>query len=80
MISEPMQVSSRFRSAVEAAIMELERNAARDEQLLPALQSADHRRRQRLLIDTQLEKAFRLREMLALLSSCREQERRARVR
>jgi len=79
MTGEPMQVSSRFRSTIEATILELERNAGRDERLLPTLLSPDHRRRQRLLVEKQLDKAFRLREMLALMSLRREQGRRERV-
>jgi hypothetical protein len=80
MAVEPMQVSSRFRSTIESTILELERNAALDEQLLPTLLNADHRRRQRMLVEKQLDKAFRLREMLELLSIRREQGRRERVR
>ncbi len=79
-IREPIQVSSRFRSTIEATILELERNAGRDERLLPTLLNADHRRRQRLLVEKQLDKAFRLREMLELMSLRREQGRRERVR
>jgi len=79
MTGEPMQVSSRFRATIEATILELERNAARDERLLPTLLSPDHRRRQRLLVEKQLDKAFRLREMLELMSIRREQGRRERV-
>jgi hypothetical protein len=67
-VRESIQVSSRFRSTIEATILELERNAALDEQFLTTLRNPDHRRRQRLLIEKQLDKAFRLREMLALMS------------
>jgi hypothetical protein len=79
MTAEPVQVSSRFRSTIEATILELERNAARDERILPTLLNADHRRRQQLLVEKQLDKAFRLREMLALLSLRQERARRERV-
>jgi len=79
MTGKPMQVSSRFRATIEATILELERNAARDERVLPTLLSADHRRRQRLLVEEQLDKAFRLREMLDLMSLRREQGWRERV-
>src|SRR5215472_3704476 len=65
LIGEPLQVSARFRSAIEARILELERDAARDEQILAGLTHPDHRRRHQLLVDKQLNKAFRLREMLA---------------
>jgi hypothetical protein len=67
-VSEPIQVSDRFRATVQDSILELERNAARDEQVLKTLISPDHQRRQKLLIQSQLDKAFRLREMLARLA------------
>ena len=79
-LREPMQISPRFRSAVEARILELERNAAKDEQAMAALTHPDHVRRHRLLVDKQLEKAFRLREMLTLVcarSAARRRERAA---
>ena len=63
--SEPIHVSARFRLTLECAILELEAAAARDEHLLPLLDDTDHRRRQELLVATQLERAFRLRELLA---------------
>jgi hypothetical protein len=78
MTAEPIHVSARFRSTVEAAILELERNAAHDERLLPELLNPDHQRRQRLLVAKQLDKAFRLREMLGLLSARSERARRER--
>jgi hypothetical protein len=68
MHAEPIHVSARFCCTVEATILELERNAAHDELQLPKLLSPDHRRRQRLLVQKQLDRAFRLREMLSLLS------------
>ena len=61
--SEPIHVSQRFRLTLESAILDL--GAAHDEQLLPLLQEPDHRRRQQLLVATQLDRAFRLRELLA---------------
>jgi hypothetical protein len=67
LIREPLRVSPRFRSAIEARILELERNAARDERALAGLTNPDHRRRQQMLVDKQLEKAFRLREMLTVV-------------
>ena len=66
---EPFEVSFRFRSAVVSAIFRLEHNAAQDEQTLPGLANEGHQRRQRLLIEKQLDRAFRLREMLALLEA-----------
>jgi hypothetical protein len=65
---ENIHVSARFRIAVESTILQLERDAAHDERLLPLLSSPDHRRRQRLLVQQQLDKAFRLRELLSLIS------------
>jgi hypothetical protein len=62
--SEPIHVSARFRLTLESAILQLEANAARDEQLVHMLDDADHRRRQELLVAGQLERAFRLRELL----------------
>ena len=61
---EPIHVSARFRLTLESAILQLEANAARDEQLVTMLDDADHRRRQELLVAAQLERAFRLRELL----------------
>jgi len=63
-VSDPIRVSERFRLTLEAAIIELEAGAGRDERLLRQLENADHRRRQQLLISAQLERAFRLRELL----------------
>jgi uncharacterized coiled-coil protein SlyX len=79
LLREPIEVSQRFRSAIEARILELEHNAARDEQTLSQLASPDHRRRHQMLIDKQLDKAFRLREMLAHVWSRSEAARRQRV-
>lgn len=61
---EPFHVSARFRLTLEATIVDLEAGAARDEGILAFLQDDDHRRRQRLLIASQLDRAFRLRELL----------------
>lgn len=63
--SEPFRVSERFRITLESAILELEAGAARDERTLALLDDPDHRRRQRLLVSSQLERAYRLRELLA---------------
>ncbi|MBV8114107.1 MAG: hypothetical protein JO300_05155 [Silvibacterium sp.] len=79
-LREPMQVTPRFRTAIETRIMQLERDAARDEHMLQFLTSPDHRRRQQMLIDKQLEKAFRLREMLALVTTRAAHARREPVR
>ncbi len=79
LVREPIQVSPRFRSAIEARILELERNAAQDERALAALTHPDHCRRHRLLVDKQLEKAFRLREMLAQVCARAAAGRRERA-
>jgi hypothetical protein len=63
--SEPYRVSDRFRLTLESSILTLEAGAARDERALSLIQDPDHRRRQQRLIDAQLERAFRLRELLA---------------
>jgi hypothetical protein len=70
--SEPIHVSERFRLTLESAILDLEAGAARDEQVLPQLEDPDHRRRQQLLVASQLERAFRLRELLARTTLCPE--------
>ena len=43
-----------------------------DERTLPLLTDPDHRRRQQLLISAQLERAFRLRELLTRTIQCAE--------
>ncbi len=79
LMREPIQVSPRFRSAIEARILELERDAARDERALAKLTSPEHRRRHQMLVDKQLDKAFRLREMLAQVSARSGGSRRERA-
>jgi hypothetical protein len=79
LIREPIQVSPRFRSAIEARFLELERNAGQDERALATLTHSDHRRRHRLLVEKQLEKAFRLREMLAQVCARAAAGRRERA-
>ena len=79
-LREPLQVTPGFRIAIESRILELERHAAEDERTLRRLTSPDHRRRQQMLIDKQLDKAFRLREMLALVTTRGSHDRRERVR
>ena len=64
-LREPIEVSARFRFALEQSILALEAGAARDEQALTRLEDEDHRRRQRLLVGCQLLRAFQLRELLA---------------
>lgn len=64
-LNEPIHISARFRLTLESAIVALEKGAAWDEKVLALLDDPDHRRRQRLLVEGQLERAFRLRELLA---------------
>ena len=68
--NEPFRVSERFRLTLESSILELEANAAHDERTLALVTDPDHRRRQQRLIDAQLERAFRLRELLARTARC----------
>jgi hypothetical protein len=72
---EPFHVSARFRLTMEIAIRDLQTGAARDEQLLPLLDDPDHRRRHQRLIESQLERAFQLHELLA--RTCVRPERAA---
>lgn len=62
---EPIHVSARFHLTMQAAIEDLQAGAARDERLLPLLDDPDHRRRQQRLVQSQLERAFQLHELLA---------------
>lgn len=71
MHGERLMVSSRFHAAVESAIFRIERNAIEDEHTLARLISEDHRRRHRLLIEKQIDKAFRLRELYETLETPR---------
>lgn len=64
-LAEPIRISARFRLTLESAIVALEEGAGRDEKVLALLDDPDHRRRQRLLVEGQLNRAFRLRELLA---------------
>lgn len=63
--AEPLRVSERFRLTLESAILALEAGAARDERILPLLENPDHRCRHQMLVASQLDRAFRLRELLA---------------
>lgn len=63
-VCEQYHVSARFRLTLEAAILSLESDAAEDERAVAMLKDADHRRRQRMLVQAQLERAFRLNELL----------------
>jgi hypothetical protein len=67
--AEPFHVSTRFQLTLQSAIADLEAAAAQDERMLPLLENTDHRRRQQLLIDGQLDRAFRLHELLSRTAS-----------
>jgi hypothetical protein len=62
--SEPFHVSARFHLTMETAIRDLEAGAAHDERLLPLLDDASHRQRHQRLVESQLERAFQLHELL----------------
>lgn len=64
-LNEPIHISARFRLTIASAIVKLEEGAARDEKVLALLEDPDHRRRQHLLVRSQLERAFQMRELLA---------------
>jgi hypothetical protein len=64
MQAEPIRVSARFHTAIITAAMKLETQAAWDERHIDSFQDEDQRRRQMMLVDAQLMKAFKLREML----------------
>lgn len=63
-VPEPFHVSARFRVTLQLTILALEAAAAEDERAAALLEDADHRRRQGLLVAAQLERAFRLSELL----------------
>lgn len=73
--SEPFHVSARFRLTMEIAIRDLVAAAARDERLVSLLDDPGHRRRQQRLVESQLERAFQLHELLS--RSCVRPERAA---
>jgi hypothetical protein len=65
MANERLEVSERFRRSLQARIRRLQDDAAADERLIAILPCEDHQRRQRLLVQTQLEDAFRLTDLLS---------------
>ncbi len=64
MIDNRVEVSLRFRLCLEAKIRQLEEDAILDAHIVSGLESEDHRRRQCLLVNAQLERARVLRELL----------------
>jgi hypothetical protein len=66
MANEQVEVSERFRRSLLTRIRKLQDDAANDERTIAGLRCEDHQRRQRLLVQTQLEDAFRLTDLLSL--------------
>jgi hypothetical protein len=64
MDDDRFEVSLRFRLTVEAKIRQLEENAILDARAMTDLECEDHRRRQRMLVQAQLDQARTLRELL----------------
>jgi hypothetical protein len=64
---EKIHVSIRFKTTVERAALRLEKNAVKDECVIPILRDVSHRERQAKLVQCQLDRAFRLRELLGQL-------------
>ena len=64
MDDDRFEVSPRFRLTVAAKIRQLEENAILDAKAMTDLDCEDHRRRQRMLVQAQLERARTLRELL----------------
>jgi hypothetical protein len=69
---EKLHVSPRFRTAVARAVLKLEEDAAQDKRLILVLSDAGHKLRQARLVQSQLDRAFHLRELLQQLTVCRE--------
>ncbi len=65
MTSPYFEISDRFRLAVEKRIARLEQGAAHDTDQLAQITCDDHRKRQRQLINTQIEIAVQLRARLS---------------
>ena len=64
-LDEPLHVSARFQLTLQSAVLALQAAAAQDERALRLLDDPDQRRRQQLLVDRQLARAFQLHELLA---------------
>lgn len=65
MANERIEVSERFRRSLQTRIKKLQEDAAADERIIPLLFCEDHQRRQMMLVQTQLEDAFRLTDLLS---------------
>ena len=62
---EPYEISARFYRALQAKALGLENDAQHDEVFAASLENPGHLQRQNLLIQTQRDKARRLRNFLA---------------
>ena len=62
---EPFDIGPRFYRALEAKALSLEDDAQKDEAFASSLEHPGHLQRQNLLIQTQRDKALRLRNFLA---------------
>jgi len=60
MPNERLIVSERFLRGIQTRIRQLRDDAAADEQTIRSLPCEDHRRRQRSLVQTQLDEAYKL--------------------
>jgi hypothetical protein len=58
------EIGARFRAMIAERIERLEEDATRDEAMIPLLDNADHRGRQRRLVDAQRAEAARMRRFL----------------
>ena len=63
-VSNRYRISPRFRVAIEQRIVDLERDAAHDERMLPELKAADHILRHRRLVAVQRALALSMRLFL----------------
>lgn len=77
MANERIEVSERFRRSLLTRIRKLQDDAAADERIIPLLYCEDHQRRQMMLVQTQLEDAFRLTDLLSSTRYRPETVRRA---
>jgi hypothetical protein len=63
MPNERLTISARFLSGIQIKIRKLRDDAAADEQTIRTLPCEDHRRRQRRLVQTQLDEAYKLADL-----------------
>jgi hypothetical protein len=63
MPNERLIISKRFLHGIQTRIRQLRDDAAADEQTIRSLPCEDHRRRQRLLVQIQLDQAYKLADL-----------------